>query len=196
MYDLIGQFGVGFYSAFMVSDWIRVNSRSFRPDAQAAEWFSTGIIPSTVVPGERTQRGTSVTLKLKEDSREFLEEYRLREIVRRHSDFIPFPIYVIPTPSKVKPAEEVVDETAPGEDVGPAPSELKQVNRQTALWRQQPREVEQKAYEEFYQQFTYDFEAPLIHAHMVVDAPVQMYALLFIPPTASAAFTRCARSPV
>ncbi len=171
--DLIGQFGVGFYSAFMVADWIRVTSRSYKPDAQAATWYSTGSDTFTVEPAEREARGTSVTLKLKENSQDFLEEYRIREIIRRHSDFIPFPIFVEP----VKTAEDAAEEG----DEQKEPEAPKQVNRQTAIWRQQPREVEADAYKDFYQQLTYDFEPPLVHAHMVVDAPVQMYALLYVP---------------
>ena len=156
--DLIGQFGVGFYSAFMVAEWIRVTSRSYRKDAQAATWYCTGADTFTVEPSRESRRGTTVVIQLKEDAKEFAQENRLREIIRKHSDFIPFPIYV--------------------------GDEQEQANRQTALWRQQPREVEQKDYDEFYQQLTLDFEPPLAHAHMVVDAPVQMYALLFIPAKA------------
>jgi molecular chaperone HtpG len=153
--DIIGQFGVGFYSAFMVAEWIRVTSRSYRPEAQAASWYSTGADTYTVGPAEKAERGTTVTIKLKSDATEFAQEHRLREIVRRHSDFIPFPIYV--------------------------GDQKEQANRQTAVWRQNPRQVEKDAYDEFYKQLTLDFEAPLAHAHMAVDAPVQMYALLFIP---------------
>lgn len=153
--DLIGQFGVGFYSAFMVAEWIRVISRSYRPEAQAASWYCTGADTFLVEPAERERRGTAVILKLKEDAREFLQEHRLRQIIRKHSDFIPFPIYL-------------------GDS-------NEQVNRQTAIWRQSPREVDTQAYHSFYQQLTLDPEPPLAHAHMVVDAPVQMYALLYIP---------------
>ncbi len=153
--DLIGQFGVGFYSAFMVAEWIQVTSRSFQTEAEAAGWHSTGADTFTLEPAEKTSRGTTVTIKLKQEAEEFLTENRLKEIVRRHSDFIPFPIYV-------------------GQDE-------EQTNRQTALWRQSPREVEEKSYQDFYQQLTLDFTPPLANAHMVVDAPVQMYALLYIP---------------
>jgi len=153
--NLIGQFGVGFYSAFMVAESIRVTSRSFQPEAEAAVWFSTGNDTYTIESAEKNERGTLVTIHLKEDALEFTEESRLREIIRKHSDFVPFPIYIS-------------DGT-------------EQVNRRSALWRQTPREVQEKEYEEFYKQLTLDFEAPLAHAHMVVDAPVQMYALLFIP---------------
>ena len=153
--DLIGQFGVGFYSAFMVAEWIRVTSRSYRPDAQAAAWFCRGEDTYTVESAERPRRGTSVVIKLKEDAKEFAQESRLREIVRKHSDFIPYPIYI--------------------------GDKEEQANRQAAIWRQSPREVEGKDYDEFYQQLTLDFQPPLAHAHMVVDAPVQMYALLYLP---------------
>jgi len=153
--ELIGQFGVGFYSAFMVAEWIRVTSRSYLVDSQATSWFSAGADTFTLEPAEKSERGTQVTIKLKEEAEEFLDENRLAEVVRKHSDFIPFPIYI-------------------GE-------QKEQVNRQTAIWRQSPREVDEKEYNDFFQSFTLDIEPPLIHAHMVVDAPVQMYAILYVP---------------
>ena len=153
--DFIGQFGVGFYSAFMVADSIKVVTRSFQPESQGAVWFSTGEDTFTVEPAEKVERGTRVILHLKSDATEFSQEYRLREIIRKHSDFIPFPIYI--------------------------GDQKEQVNQRTALWRELPRQVEKTQYDEFYKQLTLDGEPPLTHTHMVVDAPVQMYALLFIP---------------
>jgi len=165
--NLIGQFGVGFYSVFMAAEWVRVTSRSYRKDVPAASWFCEGGETYTVEPAEKAGRGTEVLVKLKEDALEFTQEYRLREIIRKHSDFVPFPIFV----HSVKKA---------GDDDKPEPEET-QVNRQTALWRQNPRQVDAKDYDEFYHQLTLEPEAPLAHAHMSVDAPVQMYALLYIP---------------
>ncbi len=153
--DIIGQFGVGFYSAFMVAESIRVISRSYRKDTEAAAWQASGEDTFILEDAERDRRGTEVRITLKEDAKEFLEESRLRQVIKRHSDFIQYPIYV-------------------GDDKEP-------VNRQTALWRQIPREVEEDAYQEFYKQLTLDFTDPLAHEHMVVDAPAQMYALLFLP---------------
>jgi molecular chaperone HtpG len=153
--DIIGQFGVGFYSAFMVADWIRVISRSQLPETSAASWYCTGEDTFTVEPAQKIDRGTSVIIKLKEDAKEFLQENRLREVIKKHSDFIPFPIYL-------------------GE-------KKEQVNRQTAIWRQTPRKVEKKDYEEFYHQLTLVFLPPLTHIHLSVDAPVQMYAILYVP---------------
>jgi HSP90 family molecular chaperone len=153
--DIIGQFGVGFYSAFMVADTIQVTSRSYLPEAQAAVWSSTGADTFEVKPAEKNERGTTITLKLKEDARELVEKAHLRQIIKKHSDYIPFPIYL--------------------------GDEKEQVNEQTALWRQQPRQVEEQKYIDFYKEFTLDGSAPLTQAHMAVDAPVQMYALLFVP---------------
>lgn len=153
--DIIGQFGVGFYSAFMVAEWIRVTSRSYLPETSAASWYCTGADTFVVEPAQKIDRGTTVEIKLKEDAREFAQETRLREVIKKHSDFIAFPIYL-------------------GE-------KKEQVNRQTALWRQAPRKVEKKDYEDFYHQLTMDFTPPLTHIHLSVDAPVQMYAILYVP---------------
>lgn len=153
--DIIGQFGVGFYSAFMVADSIRVVSRSYQSDAQASAWVATGEDTYRLESADREERGTEVRITLKEDAKEFLEESRLRQVVKRHSDFIQYPITI-------------------GDSKEP-------VNRQTALWRQNPREIEEEPYQEFYKQLTLDFSEPLTHAHMRVDAPAQMFALLFVP---------------
>jgi molecular chaperone HtpG len=153
--DVIGQFGVGFYSAFMVADWIRVTSRSYQPEAEAATWYSTGEETYTIEPAEKDTRGTEVVVHLREDAKEFTQVQRLREVVKKHSDFIAFPIYI--------------------------GDESEQVNQSSAIWRKNPRQVEEKEYNEFYKQLSLDFNDPLAFAHMSIDAPVQMYALLYIP---------------
>jgi len=156
--DVIGQFGVGFYSVFMVAEWVRVTSRSWKPRAKAAFWYATGGETFEVGPAEKAARGTTVEIKLKPDAEEFAQEHRLREIIKKHSDYVPFPIYL-------------------GESE-------EQVNSQTALWRRSPREVEEDQYNEFYRQLTLDFEPPLAHIHYAADAPLQLYALLYIPAKA------------
>jgi molecular chaperone HtpG len=153
--DIIGQFGVGFYSAFMVAESIRVVSRSCRKEESAAAWVSDGGDSFSIETAEKAERGTEIVIQLKEETAEYAQEHRLREIIKKHSDYIPYPIYL-------------------GE-------KNEQINKQTAIWRQQPRQVEAKDYEEFYKQLTLDMEAPLTYTHMAVDAPVQMYALLYIP---------------
>ncbi|MEW5831006.1 MAG: molecular chaperone HtpG [Chloroflexota bacterium] len=152
---LIGQFGVGFYSVFMVAEWVRVTSRSYKPRAKAVSWYATGEDNFEVGPAEMAGRGTKVEIKLKEDAAEFAEEHRLKAVIHKHSDYIGFPIYV-------------------GADE-------KQVNKQTSLWRTPKADVTGEQYTDFYRQLTLDFEAPLLRLHTITDAPVQLYALLYVP---------------
>ena len=153
--DIIGQFGVGFYSAFMVAETIQVISRSYQPDSQAAVWTCSGEDTFTIEPATVEQRGTTIILKLKPDASEFTQEYRIREVIRKHSEFVSFPIYVGEKPE--------------------------QINRQVAIWRQPPRKLEKKEYEDFYQQLTLDLTPPITYTHLAVDAPVQMFAILYVP---------------
>lgn len=151
--DIIGQFGVGFYSVFMVADEVRVESRSYRPDSEAFAWVSSAGDSYTISASDKQERGTTVIVKLKEDAEEYANKWKLEQIIKKHSNYIPFPIYL-------------------GEQ---------EMNQKTALWRQMPSQVEEEKYDEFYRQLTLDFEKPLVHIHINTDAPVQVYALLFIP---------------
>jgi len=155
---MIGQFGVGFYSVFMVAESVRVISRSFKPDAEAVSWYATGEDNFIIGASDKSERGTRIEVKLKEDAAEFAEEYRLKNVIHKHSDYIGFPIYI-------------------GEDKAA-------VNKQTSLWRTPRKEVTEEQYKDFYKQTTLDFEDPLTHMHMITDAPVQIYALLYIPSKA------------
>lgn len=154
--ELIGQFGVGFYSAFMVADKIQVVTRSYRKEEEGAwSWESYGGDVFEIQPTEKETRGTDITLFLKEDAKELLQAWKLKEIIRQHSDYIAFPIYV-------------------GDDE-------KATNKQTAIWRQEPKEVTEEQYREFYHSLTFDFGGPLHTIHTRADVPLQFYALLYIP---------------
>lgn len=152
--ELIGQFGVGFYSVFMVADDVRVVSRSFQPGAEAVAWSSDGGSEYRLEPAEKEERGTRVEITLKEDAHEFASTWRLEQIVKKHSDFVGFPIYV-------------------GDKKEP-------VNRQIAPWRQPPSEVEEEQYHDFYRHLTLDPEKPLVYAHLSADAPVNIRSILYI----------------
>jgi molecular chaperone HtpG len=151
--DIIGQFGVGFYSVFMIADKVLVTSRSFQPDEQAYTWTSNGSNAYTIEPAEKVTRGTDIVIHVKEDAEEFLEDYRLERIIKKHSNYVAFPIYV-------------------GEKVA---------NAQQALWRRSPREVSEQEYLDFYKQLTFDPGEPMLHVHQTSDAPVQFYSLLYVP---------------
>ena len=153
--QVIGQFGVGFYSVFMVAEWVRVTSRSYKPRAKAVTWYATGEDNYQVGAAEMSERGTKIEIKLKEDAAEFAEEFRFKNIIHKHSDYIGFPIYV-------------------GDDT-------QQVNKQTSLWRTSKQDATEEQYKDFYHQLTLDFEDPLLRVHVVTDAPVQLYALLYVP---------------
>lgn len=151
--EIIGQFGVGFYSLFMVADEVRVVSRSYRPEDEAAAWISQGGDTFHVEPAEKSTRGTEIQIKLKADADEFSQSWKLRQIIKKHSDFVGYPIYI-------------------GDE---------QVNQQQSLWRRPAGEVTAEEYKKFYEQMTLDFEEPLAKAHFISDAPVDVRALLFVP---------------
>ena len=161
--EQIGQFGVGFYSVFMVAEEVRVISRSYRPDAEAVEWVSDGGTMYHLGPAEKADRGTRIEVKLKEDAVEFASTWRLEQIVRKHSDYVAFPIYVGDRQKAVNGDRQTA------------------VNRQTALWRQSPRSVSDEQYVDFYKHLTLDLEEPLLHVHMETDAPVNIRSILYIP---------------
>jgi molecular chaperone HtpG len=151
--DIIGRFGVGFYSAFMVADEIRVISRSYRKRAKAATWVSQGGESFQIEEANKEDRGTEIHLRLKKDAQEFTDDYSLRQIVKKYSDYVGYPIYV---------AGDIA-------------------NQQLPLWKKRPAEVEDEEYTQFYQQHTMDFEEPLATIHFASDAPLHVRSLLFIP---------------
>jgi len=155
--DLIGRFGVGFYSVFMVAEEAEVRSRSLRPDERPARWRSRGGAGFEVGDADEGARGTEVRLRLRDDAREFLGAARLREIVRTHSNYVPFPIYL---------RQE---------------GEWQQVNEQTALWRERPDSVTPEQHRRFLGQLRFGAQEPLLTVHMQADVPIQFHALLYVP---------------
>ena len=169
--EIIGQFGVGFYSVFMVADEVTVSSRSYRADDQAWSWQSKGDSKYTLTPAAKRERGTEITIKLKADADEFANNWRIEQIIKKHSDYVSFPIYV----AKVAPPP-AADESEPATIEAP-----KVANRRTALWRQSPSQVKPEEYKDFYQQLTYDMQEPLLNIHLVADAPVSIRSIMFVP---------------
>lgn len=173
--NLIGQFGVGFYSAFMVAD--RVELRTRRAGAPANEgvlWESDGEGEYTVETIEKPTRGTEITMFLNEENLELLENYKLRQIVRKYSDHISFPIEM---PVDVEPeTEEGEDEEAKDTAVA-----YETVNQASALWTRSQSDIEEEEYQEFYKHVSHDFEDPLIWTHSKVEGTLKFTTLLYVP---------------
>ncbi len=152
--NIIGKFGVGFYSVFMVADEVIIKTRSFRKEDAPVEWSSNGLGTYQVKEiDEKLKRGTSIEIHLKDDAKEFAEKYRLESVIKKHSNFIQFPIYV----------------------------DKEKINTMTAVWRERKSNVKPKQYNEFYKYLTYDNDEPWGIIHNNVDAPIQYNSLLFIP---------------
>jgi len=171
---LIGQFGVGFYSAFIVADRVTLTTRrAGRPDAEGVRWQSAGegeySIETVSAP-----RGTEIVLHLRDDAHEFADAWRLKSIIRTYSDHITFPVRM---PAAKPPAQEGEPEVA---DANAAPA-WDTVNQATALWARPRTDITQDEYDAFYKQLSYDMQAPLAQMHSRVEGSHEYTALLFVP---------------
>jgi molecular chaperone HtpG len=172
--NLIGQFGVGFYSAFMVADEVVVTTLSGKPGSEAIIWRSAGDGSYQTEPGTRSQRGTTIVLTLKTEAKEFLDRWRVEALVKRYSNYVMHPIRL-----------RVIDEK--GEDKDPEP---RQINAASAIWARSSSELEDSDYTEFYKHvmggFVMPGDEPFARLHFTADAPIQFHALLFVPGRAPA----------
>jgi len=178
-YEIIGQFGVGFYSAFMVADSVSVISKAFGEN-QGYKWESSGADGYTIEPCEKETHGTDVILKVKQNTDdeyydEFLDEYRLKSIIKKYSDFIRYPIKMDMSTRKLKDGteneyEEVVEE--------------KIINSMIPIWKKNKNELTDKDYENFYSEKRYGFDKPLKYIHISADGAVRYNSILFIPEKA------------
>ena len=177
--EIIGQFGVGFYSAFMVAQEVRVTSRSMRPADRAWTWISRGESDYEIRPADKADRGTEIEIQLQEGS-ELTDGWRLQEIVKTHSDYVSFPIYLVEPATQPDAEAEAPEETETAEAEDGATTATR-INRQTAIWRQNPNAVKPEEYEQFFGQLVLGGGEPLLHVHLVTDSPVDIRAVLFIP---------------
>lgn len=152
--NLIGRFGVGFYSVFMAADKVTITSRTANEEGQAVAWTSDGSGTYTVETLEEDlPRGTKIEIQLKEDDDRFADESEIKSVIQRYSNFVPFPVLV----------------------------NDKQVNQTTALWREPPSQIKDEQYDEFYKLISHDYQEPLLRVHYSIDAPLQFSSLLFVP---------------
>ena len=182
--DIIGHFGLGFYSAFMVSSNVEIDTLSFATGAKPIRWQSAdGMQFEITEDGTRTERGTTIILTLAEDSEEFLDEYHLRSIIKKYCSFLPVEIYVENTDKleeEAKKAEEVADnetsEEEPKEEIKPVP-----LNDTNPLWLKSPKDCTDEEYIKFYQQVFNVFDEPLFWIHLNVDYPFNLKGILYFP---------------
>jgi molecular chaperone HtpG len=178
--QLIGQFGVGFYSAFIVADKVTLISRRAGLSAEhGVHWESDGRGSFNLETVERAARGTDVILHLKEDEKEFLEPWRLRSIISKFSDHIAIPVEMLK--EHYAPPKEEGEEAEKEEPKAP---EWEQVNRGTALWMRNKADVTEEEYQEFYKHLSHDFEPALSYVHNRVEGTNEYTALLFVPKKA------------
>ncbi|MFQ6388543.1 molecular chaperone HtpG [Priestia aryabhattai] len=175
-HTIIGQFGVGFYAAFMIADVVTVISKALGSD-KAYKWESTGADGYTIEPCEKETVGTQIILKIKENTEdetydEYLEEYRLKEIIKKYSDFIRYPIKMDIT--EKRPKEDADNEL---EDY----TEEQVINSMVPIWKKNKNELTSEDYEQFYSEKRYGFDKPLTHLHINVDGTIRYNAILFIP---------------
>ena len=203
--QIIGHFGLGFYSAFMVADKVTIDTLSFKEDAQPVHWECDGGTEFTMEEGDREERGTEITLYLNEDSFEFSNEYRCREVLEKYCSFMPVEIYFSNADSEEPDKEDIPDvvdvdteegasgegsEDASGdgedhevslddeeeEDKGPKP-----INEIHPLWTKHPNECTEEEYKEFYRNTFHDYKEPLFWIHLNMDYPFNLKGILYFP---------------
>ncbi len=164
--DIIGHFGLGFYSSFMVSTKVQIDTLSFKENSKAVRWVSEGGLEYEITESDnRKQRGTTITLFLDEDSKEFLEEYTVRNILEKYCAFLPVNIYL-----------EVIDEDKENKE-----DELNPINDTNPLWLKSPKDCTDEDYKEFYKKVFKSFDEPLFWIHLNVDYPFNLKGILYFP---------------
>jgi len=175
---IIGHFGLGFYSAFMVADRVTIETLSGTEGASPVRWTSEDGMAFTMEDGSRTKRGTDVILHIGEEEKEFLEEYRVREVLKRYCGFMATPVY-FDVVKKEEPAREGQEGEKAAENKEPKGPEL--INDTPALWLKAPKDCTDEEYKKFYRDVFHTFDDPLFYVHLNVDYPFNLKGILYFP---------------
>ena len=170
--QIIGHFGLGFYSSFMVAHRVTISTLSYKKDAKPVFWSSDEGMEFEMSEGDKTERGTTITLYLNEDSYEFSNEYRAREVLNKYCSFMPVPIYL---KNENAPASEKKE----GEE--DKKEEEKPLNNTTPLWNKHPNDCTEEEYKEFYRTVFHDYREPLFYIHLNMDYPFNLKGILYFP---------------
>ncbi|MBZ4646048.1 MAG: molecular chaperone HtpG [Petroclostridium sp.] len=168
--QIIGHFGLGFYSAFMVAGRVEIDTLSYQKDAEAVKWICSGGTEYEMDTSKRAERGTTVTLHIAEDSEEFLDEFKLREILLKYCSFLPVEIYLENADPEKKDKKDGEKEEAP-----------KPINDPHPLWLKKPMDCTDEEYKDFYRKVFHDFNEPLFWIHLNVDYPFNLKGILYFP---------------
>ncbi len=207
--QIIGHFGLGFYSAFMVADRVTIDTLSWQEGAESVHWESEAGTEFSMEPGDKTERGTEITLYLNEDSYEFSNEYRAKEVIEKYCSFMPVEIFFKNANAKEEPEAELEDEeldteeaedskediidasvdedgnvtegTAEGKTEEKKPKAPKPINNTTPLWTKHPNDVTEEEYKEFYRNVFHDYKEPLFWIHLNMDYPFNLKGILYFP---------------
>ena len=167
--QIIGHFGLGFYSAFMPSERVEIETLSYKEGEKPVFWSCDGGMTYEIEEGKRTERGTKITLTITEDSKEFLEEFTVREVLSKYCSFVPVPIYL-------EVAGKKPEKDKDGNEVMPSP-----INDVTPLWVKAPKDCKDEDYKDFYRKVFLDFSEPLFWIHLNVDFPFNLKGILYFP---------------
>jgi molecular chaperone HtpG len=170
--NMIGHFGLGFYSSFMVADRVEIHTKSYKKTAKPVKWECDGSPTYTLVPGSRKERGTDITLHISDDSTEFLEEYKINELLSKYCKFLPVKIKFGTNEETVKGKDDKEEKVITD----------KIVNNPAPAWKKQPAGLKPEDYNSFYKElYPYSFEDPLFHIHLNVDYPFNLTGILYFP---------------
>jgi len=178
--QIIGHFGLGFYSAFMVAHRVTINTLSWQEGAEPVLWESEEGVNFEMSQGTRTECGTEITLYLNEDSYEFSNEYRAKEVIEKYCSFMPLPIYFKNENAPEKTPEQIAAE-AEQLSKGETPASLKPVNEVNPLWAKTPSDCTDDEYKEFYRNVFHDYKEPLFWIHLNMDYPFRLKGILYFP---------------
>ena len=177
--QIIGHFGLGFYSAFMVSQRVQIDTLSYQPGAAPVRWISDGGTEFEMMESDRAERGTTITLYLSEDGLEFTDEYKMRETLEKYFSFLPYELYL---QDSAKP--EQTEEKAQEENKADEKEELKKpipLNDTQPLWLKNPKDCTEEEYKQFYTKVFHDFNEPLFWIHLNMDYPFNLKGILYFP---------------
>ncbi len=177
--QIIGHFGLGFYSAFMVADSVTIDTLSYKDGAKAVHWECDGGTDYEMSEGDKTTVGTQIVLHLNEDSYEFSNEYRAREVIEKYCSFMPVDIFLIN--ENAAPEEPVETDNADSEDAATEPKQPEPINDKSPLWNKHPNECSEEDYKNFYRKVFRDYKEPLFWIHLNMDYPFNLKGILYFP---------------